>query len=295
MTLSFSPATLTRVTVAVFWCALLVLLPDSLGLIRDYAAFLLLGVTGAVFANATGAGGGVVFIPFFNQLDFSPQVAVATSFAIQCCGMTAGALTWWAHYRHQHRADQEWQPIGTLVWITVLPSIAGLWLAQGYQHFSGPIIDADVLHWRFGVFSIFLAIAIVATVPLMKQRAINHRLARFDYLSLVLIALMGGAVTSWLSIGVGELVAIYLILRRFNVTLAIAVAVILSAFTVWAGVMYHALVSATVFWPVVLFAGAGAIIGGQLAKYLVLWFSPTHLKLFFAGWVLVLGVAALPA
>ena len=48
--------------------------------------------------NLTGAFGGVVFILLFNQLNFTEQQSIATSFAIQCFGMTAGAFTWWFHY-----------------------------------------------------------------------------------------------------------------------------------------------------------------------------------------------------
>jgi hypothetical protein len=43
-----------------------------------------------------------------------------------------------------------------------------------------------------------------------------------------------------------------------------------------------------------LFAGAGAVAGGIIAKRVVLMFSATHLKIFFATWVLLLGISGLP-
>ncbi|MFT5996168.1 MAG: putative membrane protein YfcA, partial [Glaciecola sp.] len=101
-------------------------------------------------------------------------------------------------------------------------------------------------------------------------------------------------ITAWLSVGVGELVAVYLILRRFNISFAIALAVILSAFTVQGAIIYHLLISKAVYWQIVIFAGAGAIIGGIIAKHVVLYFSPVKLKIFFATWVLVMGLAGLP-
>ena len=79
-----------------------------------------------------------------------------------------------------------------------------------------------------------------------------------------------------------------------NVTLAIAAAVILSAMTVWGGVIFHLVITKAIYWPVVLFAGAGAIAGGILAKNLVLYFSAKNLKLFFAGWIFILGFTSLP-
>ena len=106
---------------------------------------------------------------------------------------------------------------------------------------------------------------------------------------LVVISLLGGAITAWLSVGVGELIAIYLIVRRFDVTIAVSTAVVISAITVWAGIWQHLLVDFQVYWQVVFFAGPGAIIGGVLAKKLVMYMSVTRLKLFFAFWLFVIG------
>ena len=118
--------------------------------------------------------------------------------------------------------------------------------------------------------------------------------SKYDLVILPFIGFLGGIITTWLSVGVGELVAVYLIIRGFNVTMSIANAVILSAFTVWSALPYHAFVSEAVVWQVVLFAGVGAIVGGMIAKYVVLAFSVQRLKLFFGMWVLILGITSLP-
>ena len=76
--------------------------------------------------------------------------------------------------------------------------------------------------------------------------------------------------------------------------MSIAIAVILSAFTVWSSLPYHVFISDAIVWHVVLFAGAGAIVGGMIAKYVVLAFSVQRLKLFFGMWVLILGMTSLP-
>ena len=74
------------------WIGSLLAQPAPIELVKEFGLFSVLGVIGAIFANATGAGGGVVFVPFFNYLSFSAQSVVATSFAIQCCGMTAATM-----------------------------------------------------------------------------------------------------------------------------------------------------------------------------------------------------------
>lgn len=294
----FTNKTKLLVTLAISWGLALYMQSEPVLLVSEYGVFTLLGVVGAIFANATGAGGGVVFVPFFNQLGLAANTTVATSFAIQCCGMTAGAITWWHYYLRLEdtepvmQSKREWQDIYKVLLLTIPFSCTGLWIAQ--LNAGGAMDDADKLHVSFGLFSILLALAILATVPLMRGSNFIQRLTLADATLLPVIAIVGGMVTAFLSIGVGELVAVYLIFRRFNVTFAIACAVILSAFSVWAGVLFHLFVSMLVYWDIVFFAGAGAIIGGMLAKYLVLYFSSTHLKIFFACWILLLGVTSLP-
>jgi len=280
--------------VTIWLTALILIMADPLLLVIEYGAFAFLGLLGAIFANATGAGGGVIFVPFFNQLAFDSNTTVATSLAIQCCGMTAGALTWWAFYRNTQTRNQDWQEMNTALVFTVPFSIAGMLIAQYWQSKQGGVVDATQLHIGFGVFSIMLAFALFASVPLLKKQVFLQKLTVIDRLMLSMLSIVGGAITAYLSVGVGELIAVYLIIRRFNITFAIAVAVIISAFTVWSGITLHALLLESVYWPVVMFAGAGAIAGGMLAKHVVLYFSAQHLKLFFAAWILLLGIGTLP-
>lgn len=280
------------------WLSILLAQSSPLALIEEFGLFGGLGVIGAIFANATGAGGGVVFVPFFNYLSFSPQSVVATSFAIQCCGMTAGALTWATYYKRQHKHDDYWKALPSALMLTIPSSICGIGFAQ-YSSQSKLLLEhlwggANNLHFAFGSFSVLLAMAIFASIPLMKRTHFKNDLQTKDLVFLPFIGFLGGIITAWLSVGVGELVAVYLIIRGFNVTMSIAIAVILSAFTVWSALPYHAFIGESVIWHVVLFAGAGAIIGGMIAKYVVLAFSVQRLKLFFGIWVLILGVTSLP-
>ena len=272
------------------WALALWLVPDSLEMFGDYARFALLGVTGAIFANSTGAGGGVVFIPMFNQLGFSEAQSVATSFAIQCFGMTAGACTWVLHYRNGQKELQLWRSFIPLIALASVFSITGIWTVYGLG-FSAPAS----LHVSFSVFSVLLGLCILITVYRYQRGRERSRLGRMDIIALVIISYVGGGITAWLSVGVGELVAIYLILRRFDVTLAVAVAVVVTALTVWAAAPMHFVINPQAYWQVVLFAGPGAVIGGIIAKTLVSYLSARKLKIFFAFWLLVMGASGLPA
>ena len=235
-----------------------------------------------------------MFVPFFQQLAFSPEAVIATSFAIQCCGMTAGAISWLQFYRHIKSQQPDWLLLPVVLSRCIPFGLAGLWLAQyGFDylmpHLSFSAVSSK-LHIGFGAFSILLALAIMASSKRVSSAQGRSQLTLKDSYWLAVISFLGGVITAYLSVGIGELVAVFLIVRRFDVTLAIGAAVIISAVTVWGAVGYGALVSEAVIWHVVLFAGAGAVIGGRLARYVVLFFSPRQVKLFFALWVLLLGI-----
>ena len=275
--------------VLVAWCIFVVAADVPQAWLVSYWVYSFLGVVGAIFANATGAGGGVIFVPFFNHLGFDSVQTVATSFAIQCCGMTAGALTWYQLYRKDHSADVEWQSMPAALMLVVPTAALGIMAAQ-YGGFTAP----GGINTVFGIFSVVLAVAIFATLSKFTKDSIRTQLNIWDTLCLLGIGFFGGLITAWLSVGVGELIAVYLIMRGFNVTFSIAIAVIVSAFAVWVGVAYHGLITEGIYYQVVLFAGLGAILGGLTAKFVVLAFSPVRLKVFFASWVLILGVSGLP-
>jgi len=267
------------------WSLLLFLAPITIVEMADYVLFTLVGILGAIFANTTGAGGGVVFIPMFNQLQFTEVQSIATSFAIQCFGMTAGAVTWWHHYKTQKTELRLWQGFKRIICITGIAAIFGIWLIYGFE-----LSPPSSLHQSFSWFSLFLGLFILVTVYFLKPQRERSQLLIADWVALILVGLVGGALTAWLSVGVGELLAIYLIIRRFDINMAVAAAVIVSAITVWSAIWQHLVIDFNIFWQVVLFAGPSAVLGGMVAKTIVSHLSASRLKLFFAFWLLVIGL-----
>ena len=270
------------------WFLLLWLSPATLDTIKQYAVFSALGVVGAIFANSTGAGGGVIFVPLFNQLNFTELQSVATSFGIQSFGMTAGALTWWFHYKKDKLDLRLWRGFKRIIATTTCFSVIGIWFI-----FITELSPPASLHTSFSWFSLILGVFIIFTVYLIKPKRESSFVSFADYIALAVIGFIGGVLTAWLSVGVGELLAIYLILRRFDVTMAVAAAVIVSAISVWSAIAEFTLINFTVVWQVVIFAGPCAILGGIWAKTLVTLLSATRLKLFFAFWLLVVGVSGI--
>lgn len=267
------------------WLLTLYWLPNTIDVASNYFHFAFLGVLGAIFANSTGAGGGVVFIPTFAQLGFTELQSVATSFGIQCFGMTAGAITWWRFYRNEKQQDKNWQPFNQSIIVISLVSMVSIASTYAFD-----IKAPASLVQLFKVFSIVLgAIILVITLKLDTNNLAN-RFHLYDWIALVVIAAIGGVITAWLSVGVGELIAIYLILRRFDVVMAVAIAVIVSALTVWTAAYEQLLLGSNAYWNVILFAGPGAVVGGIAAKKLVNYLPAKHVKIFFALWVLIIGL-----
>lgn len=243
------------------------------------------GVLGALIANSTGAGGGVVFIPLFQYLELNASEAVATSFAIQWFGMSTGALSWCYAYKQKWYKESDWPHFIELIAICAAASIGGIW-TNYFLDLSRPG-DLGLL---FSVFSLFFGIAILATLSCSDARVTNHKATRLDYACLIIFSYLGGIFTAWVSVGVGEFIAVWLILRRFNPAFSIAVAVVVSALTVWSAMPLHLFIDAQVNWDHASVIIPGAIVGALCARHLVIYLGTRRLKLYFAICLLLIGL-----
>ncbi|MGL4748712.1 MAG: sulfite exporter TauE/SafE family protein [Shewanella sp.] len=264
------------------WILWFIQFAQPIELIKEYGKFVFLGVTGAIFANSTGAGGGVIFIPVFSSLNFTETQSVSTSFMIQCFGMTAGAISW-SRYYQLHHMDKTWYGFIPSILLCACFSVLGLWSSELWQ-----LTSPSSLHTSFSLFSIALGIAIIFSSQ--RRNLQSNSLKSIDYFCLAVIGYFGGIVTAWLSVGVGELIVIYLMLRGICAKMAVAVGVVVSAITVWSASPIHVFsYNSHALYELVLFAGPGAIIGGLLARKLALFLPVKTLKLFFASWIILTG------
>mgnify|MGYP000713242824 CR=1 FL=1 len=273
----------------------------------DSVLYTFLGILGAIFANLSGAGGGVVFIPVFNSLGLSEAQAISTSFTIQCFGMTAGAMTWCLHYLNATQAksasaeipEQQdiWRPFLPVVALTSLCSIAGI-----YSAYAGDFTPPGSLPKLFSIFSIALGASLLLQLFLARRASAKNApvtdtgLKTYDYLCLALIGYFGGMITACLSVGVGELLVFYLLIRGFNIQLSLACAIVVTALSVWSAVftlagLTDSWLTYDPLWQLALYAGPGAVIGGLVAKSLVAKIPPLRLKFLLALLILFMGFA----
>jgi len=268
--------------------------------------FVPVGVLGAIIANATGTGGGVVFVPVFAALQdgaimvpdallgLLPRNAnegVAVSFTIQCFGMSIGALTW-AHaifVKDSLKWDEKIAP-HTLLALTTAPLATGipaLLLTQAFVQIDG----AQLIVW-FKFFSLALGVTLLIFTWVQRQQsALERKLTVGPGELWVLLALgaLGGAVTALFSVGIGEFLAIYLILRRFPTKVAIAVAVWVSVVCVFTG-FWDNYFAGLVRLEIALIAVPGAILGGFLAKGIASLLGSLWLKTAASIWIIASSI-----
>lgn len=268
--------------------------------------FFPVGIMGAIIANATGTGGGVVFVPVFAALQdggimvppellriasLKPEESVAVSFTIQCFGMSIGALTW-AHaiFVKDSLAWDEKVSSQTLAALTFAPLATGipaLLLTQALVE-----VEGDQLIVWFKIFSLALGVTLLIFTWVQRRQAAKDRkvwVSPGEIWVLMGLGIIGGAVTALFSVGIGEFLAIYLILRRFPTKVAIAVAVWVSVVCVIAG-FWDGYFGGLVRLEIALIAVPGAIVGGFLAKGIASLLGSLWLKTLASIWIIASSI-----
>jgi len=275
-------------SVVIFWSGIFYLAQDKWLLVTNYWYFFILGLVGAIVANSTGAGGGIVFIPFFSAIGMDASETLGTSILIQCFGMTAGAISW---LTSSHVANTNSLHLNRLISHLIIYCgficIAGVLVGQYWF----VVNDTSSMLLIFRAFSVLFG-AILIYIVLFKSsyKHTHFHISPLDYLVLFFASFVGALITAWISVGIGEIVAITLILRRFPVMVAITIGVCMSSLSVLTSAYLHIHIVQSVVWEVIMFAVPAALLGGTFAYLLSEKLGPSRLKLFFATWILATGL-----
>ena len=241
----------------------------------------------ASVANATAIGGGFLFMPLFIFVyQLAPPIALKLSIATQAFGMTSGALTWGRSYIDR-----------TAFLIASTASIIGVWLAT-----YSLAVPSAYIKPLFAIISLGVFFALVLEISLKvtdQQQKVNFRL-NIASICYAFAAFAGGLVTGWTAIGVGEVVALYLLFfYRLRLDKAIGTGVAVLAVSSIAGLIFHSDLGGI---PLELLAYTvpGVILGGRygvkVAKYIESnikqsgskkLFQKSPLKLIFAAVILI--------
>ena len=267
--------------------------PFDPALLRDVWFLPGIGVIGAIIANTSGTGGGVVFVPVFNALrewrvmDLQPLQIVGVSMAIQSFGMTMGALRWTDRLFHQPPPEPLHAAVSQRDFFIVVGAVLALSMPVMLLTQRATAFDQQAVLMAYKAFSILLGLSLIATTwTVNRERAENTRLAKSDLAVLLLLAIPGGAITALFSVGIGELVALYLFIRHYPVLLCTGAACLISSVSVIAGSVWH-VEAGTIAWEVVLLAAPGAMLGGFLARSIALWLGARRLKTLDGAWIVL--------
>ena len=276
---------------ALAYGALWIVVPFDTALLAQLWPLPGVGVVGAIIANASGTGGGVVFVPVFNALRewdalaLTPLGVVAVSMGIQSFGMTLGGLRWTDRLFHQRKtasgeALARPRDYWTVCALVLAISTPALLATQRLLPFEPGAVLAG-----YKAFSILLGLAlIVATWTYNRDLPERGALAPVDLAALALLAAPGGMLTAFFSVGIGELVAFYLFLRHYPMVLCVGTACVISSASCIAGLVWHVEAGA-VQWEVVLLAAPGAMLGAFLARPIALWLGARRLKTAGGVWI----------
>jgi uncharacterized membrane protein YfcA len=257
-----------------------------------------IGALAAVIANTSGTGGGVVFVPVFNALrehgvmTLDPLRVTAASMAIQSFGMTIGGLRWTDRLLHQPvpaapspEARVRPRDYAMVILAVLALSLPAMWAMQRLT-----MIDGHLILLGYKIFSIFLGLALIITTwTVNNNRPERGRLEPVDIAVLLLIAIPGGALTALFSVGVGELVALYLFIRHYPVLLCTGTACVISSVSALVGSIWH-VQAGTMPWEIVLLAAPGAVLGAFLARPIALWLGAKRLKTLDGTWIVLSAV-----
>ena len=204
----------------------------------------------ASVANATAIGGGFLFMPLFIFVyKLAPAVALKLSIATQAFGMTSGALAWGRKY-----IDKKAFILASSA------SILGVWVATYLWFVSSSYIKPLFALISLGVF--------FALILEMRLKVVDEQLTTKFSLNVtafffIFFAFFGGLITGWTAIGVGEVVALYLLFfYRLRLDIAIGTGVAVLAVSSIAGLMFH-LYLGGIPWELLAFTVPGVILGGR--------------------------------
>ena len=253
------------------WIAgLLVLAPNASELVRDNWVFAPIGAAGAILGNISAVGGGIVFIPTMIFLfHFPPVAALKIALATQSWGMTSGAIGWIQK--------------GVVPLRALRIALPGLLIGSAISSF---VIHPNALLLKalFGPVSILLGCLTIVLTQRARPENMRNDIPEDARWPLLLTAIVGGAITGWIAIGEGELVAALLLLvYRVDPRISIGFGVVLLSINSIFLTTVHQLFLGGVPWNYAAFTGLGAVFGARLAPWISRRFNPRTLSTIFAA------------
>jgi uncharacterized protein len=220
--------------------------PDPAAIYAANWPILPVAFAAAFLANATAVGGGFLFVPLFIfGYGLDPITALVLALSTQALGMSSGATGW-----SRTHIDGRGLRIAALA--------GGLGMALGtFAWTPTPLQVKGVFGW------VSLAIGLALVVEMRWRPWVHHGRRHPLGVGYALACLAGGLVTAWVSIGVGEIVVLWLLVRRRDpLSRAIATGVAALAVCSVVGLIFHG-TTGELPWRYLAFTAIAATFGGR--------------------------------
>ena len=238
---------------------------EPVALLQNNWPLVFVGFFGALLGNATAIGGGLVFVPVLILVyHVAPVEALKLAIVSQAFGMTSGAIGWL-------RRGVPTQGLRvTVPALLVGATVSTLVLRP----------NALLVKGLFGPVSISIG---ALTLYLLNRDGDRLDIPDRTMVPLIGAAFIGGMLSGWVAIGVGQMVAVVLMLvHNMRAERSIGLGVVLLAIASLYLTLVHHFVLGGVPWEMAMFTGFGCVYGARLGPYLSQWLSPRRLKMGFA-------------
>ena len=191
---------------------------------------------------------------FVFGLGITSIMALKLSLATQAFGMTSGALGWSKSF-----IDKK-----ALLW-ALTGSLTGMYIG------TFTIVPSNlVIKELFGWVSLLPGLVVIIEMRFGAQDD-KHKIEKsliVQTVCYVILCLTGGIVTAWISIGIGEVVALYLLLvYKIRIETAIGTGVTALAVSSIAGLIFHRWPGG-IQWEYLAFTAPGVLVGGNAGSRL---------------------------
>ncbi len=236
--------------VVILWLALLYgLMEDPNTLMRNNWPIVFIAFISAMVANATAVGGGFIFLPLFSFIySLSATEALKLALATQAFGMSSGALGW-----SKKVIDFHYLGYGAMA------GVLGVFI--GTFVFMPP---GDLIHDIFGYASIVVGLGLlVEIIYINRVSKVNLNDSNHSTVEFSVWALLGGLITAWTSIGIGEVVALWMLFRaKQSIVNSVATGVAVLAICSISGFVFY-LYQGGIVWEYLIFTAPGVLLGGR--------------------------------
>lgn len=241
---------------------------------------LLIGLFSGAYGIIVGAGGGFILVPaLLIIMKMSPEIAAGTGLVV----VLINALSGLSGFIKQKRIEYG---LTLFILIGALPgSFVGLLLAQK--------LSADLFYGAFASMLIILGLFLLWKNRGKEQAAIEEtllKMTRKRKISLILVGILMGIVSTFFGIGGGWLM-VPILIYIYGIAPHRATATSIFALCLYStiGVVLH-IYNGNVDWTTALWGGAGALIGAQIGVFVSSRMSGKLIIQFLSILLLAIGV-----